>query len=69
VSAASVEPEHDPPPVPPVRPSNDDCCRGACDPCIFDVYEDALERYRAELQAWQERNRRREKTDDRSASR
>jgi hypothetical protein len=69
VSAACVEPEHDPPPVPPVRPSNDDCCRGACDPCIFDVYEDALERYRAELQAWQERNRMRAKTDDRSASR
>jgi hypothetical protein len=31
------------------------------------VYEDALERYRAELRAWQERKTRREKTDDRSA--
>jgi hypothetical protein len=67
VSTANVEPEDDPPPVPPTRPSNDDCCRGASDPCIFDVYEDALERYRAELRAWQERKTRREKTDDRSA--
>jgi hypothetical protein len=62
-------PDDDPPPVPPARPRSDDCCRGACDPCIFDTYEDALERYRAELQAWQERNSGHEKTDDRSASR
>jgi hypothetical protein len=62
-------PEDDPPPVPPERPSNEDCCRGACDPCVFDLYEEAMERYRAELQAWQDRNRRRERTDDRAASR
>src|SRR6476620_5219386 len=39
----------DPRPVPPVRPSGEDCCRGSCDPCIFDVYDEALDRYRADL--------------------
>jgi hypothetical protein len=50
--------DDDKPPEPPPRPSKDDCCRSACDPCIFDLYEEALERYRAELQAWQERRAR-----------
>ncbi|HEY2969914.1 MAG TPA: oxidoreductase-like domain-containing protein [Casimicrobiaceae bacterium] len=59
----------DPPPVAPIRPGREDCCQGSCDPCVFDLYEEALDRYHAELQAWQERNRRREKTDDRSATR
>jgi len=52
----------DPPPVAPLRPSQDDCCKGSCDPCVFDLYEQALERYRAELQAWQKRGSDRKKT-------
>jgi hypothetical protein len=32
------------------------------------LYEDALERYRAGLQAWRERKRHQGETDDRSAS-
>ena len=51
----------DPAPVPPIRPSRDDCCKGSCDPCVFDLYEQALERYRAELQAWQKRRSDRQK--------
>ena len=43
-------------PAPPVRPAREDCCNGSCDPCVFDLYEEALERYRAELRAWEERN-------------
>ena len=62
-------PEDDPPPVPPIRPGREDCCRGSCDPCVFDLYEEAMERYRAELQAWQKRKGRRQTVDDRSASR
>ncbi len=54
--------DNDPRPVPPVRPSRDDCCKGSCDPCIFDVYDDALDRYWSDLQAWEERQARR-KTD------
>ncbi|HEV2039697.1 MAG TPA: oxidoreductase-like domain-containing protein [Casimicrobiaceae bacterium] len=42
-------------PLPPVRPSQDDCCKGSCDPCVFDLYEQAVERYRADLSAWQKR--------------
>ena len=53
--------DNDPRPMPPVRPSGEDCCKGSCDPCIFDVYDDALDRYRSDLQAWEERQARRKK--------
>ena len=59
-AAATATPSSaDPRPAPPPRPDPDDCCRSACYPCIFDAYEDALDRYRAELQAWEAR-----RTDD-----
>jgi hypothetical protein len=48
-------PDDDHRPLPPVRPSQDACCKGSCDPCVFDLYEQAVERYRADLSAWQER--------------
>jgi oxidoreductase family protein len=61
-SSAKTMPTHnDPRPVPPARPSPDDCCKGSCDPCIFDVYDDALDRYRSALQAWEERQAQRKK--------
>lgn len=43
------------PPVPPVRPDNDECCRSGCDPCIFDLYALEMERYRAALAAWEKK--------------
>jgi hypothetical protein len=46
--------------VPPVRPDNDECCASGCDPCIFDLYDDAVLRYQAELRAWEERHRHRD---------
>jgi len=46
---------NDPRPVAPVRPASDDCCRSGCDPCVFDLYQDALERYREQLRAWEQR--------------
>ena len=48
-------PINDPKPVPPVPPDDEDCCRSGCDPCIFDIHAEAMERYRAELQAWEQR--------------
>ena len=45
----------DPVPQPPPEPDADDCCGEGCVNCIFDLYEAALERYRADLAAWQAR--------------
>jgi len=47
--------DDDPRPEPPERPANDDCCHCGCDPCIFDLYNEALERWRVELAAWEAR--------------
>jgi hypothetical protein len=45
----------DPAPQPPVEPALEDCCGSGCTPCIFDLYEDACERYRTNLEAWRAR--------------
>jgi hypothetical protein len=45
-------PEIDPPPQPPVQPSLEDCCLSGCSPCVFDLYEQALERYELALAGW-----------------
>jgi len=47
----------DPAPAPPVRPEQEDCCHGGCDRCVFDLYEEALERYESARRAWEERRR------------
>ena len=46
----------DPRPLPPREPALDECCKGGCEPCVFDRYYDALERYRDSLRAWLERH-------------
>lgn len=33
-------------PPPPREPDLDECCGSGCDPCVFDVYEERLERWR-----------------------
>jgi hypothetical protein len=43
-------------PQPPPRPDPDDCCNGGCARCVFDLYEDATERYEAALSAWRKRH-------------
>jgi hypothetical protein len=48
-------PADDPPPAAPARPNADDCCQGGCARCVYDLYEDAMERYRAEVVAWHAR--------------
>lgn len=42
-------------PVAPECPHSDDCCRSGCDPCVFDLYNEALARYRQALQEWEQR--------------
>ncbi|MBB6243943.1 oxidoreductase-like domain-containing protein [Rhodanobacter sp. MP1X3] len=46
----------DPPPVRPVEPDAAECCGEGCVPCVFDIYEQALERYQIALAAWRERH-------------
>jgi hypothetical protein len=53
--ASRITPDN--PPVPPVQPELEDCCNSGCNPCIFDLYQEALERYREDLRAWEERNK------------
>lgn len=42
----------DPRPLPPREPALEECCGGGCEPCVFDRYSQALERYEEALQAW-----------------
>jgi hypothetical protein len=46
----------DPQPQPPREPDRSECCRSGCDPCIYDLYWDAVERYERALAAWRSRH-------------
>jgi hypothetical protein len=46
----------DPPPTPPEKPLPMDCCGGGCAMCVMDVYDEAMQRYAAELAEWEARN-------------
>jgi hypothetical protein len=54
--AVPVTDPDDPPPVSPPEPDPADCCGEGCVRCIYDVHEDALERYQAALAAWRARH-------------
>ncbi|GAU03777.1 oxidoreductase [Burkholderia stabilis] len=45
----------DPRPTPPEQPELEDCCNSGCSPCVFDLYDEALARYRIELAEWEAR--------------
>lgn len=55
-----VDAPDDPRPQPPEKPLPAECCDGGCDPCINDLYLEALEHYREELARWQARQALRE---------
>lgn len=38
-------------PPPPREPDTEECCGNGCDPCIFDLYEQRLERWRQRCRA------------------
>jgi hypothetical protein len=56
------KPAPDPVPQPPPQPALEDCCRSGCVPCVFDLYDEAMERYRTELKAWEARQAQARKT-------
>ncbi|WP_260854692.1 oxidoreductase-like domain-containing protein [Paraburkholderia sp. BCC1884] len=39
-----------------MQPELEDCCHSGCNPCVFDRYDEALERYRIALAEWQTRH-------------
>ena len=57
MTTASPAPEDDPQPQPPRAPERDECCHSGCDPCVYDLYWDALDRYEAALEAWKVRQK------------
>ncbi|MDR5783470.1 oxidoreductase-like domain-containing protein [Caballeronia sp. LZ065] len=46
----------DPRPTLPEHPLPGDCCQSGCNPCVFDLYDEALAHYRTELAAWEARH-------------
>ena len=42
---------HDEYPPPPREPDLDECCGSGCDPCVFDLYEQRLARWRTRCEA------------------
>ena len=46
----------DAPPIPPREPESGECCQSGCDPCVYDLYWEAVERYDRELAAWRARH-------------
>ena len=50
------ESDADPMPMPPEPPDLDACCGNGCDPCIFDLHDLAMDRYRQALRAWRARH-------------
>ncbi|MXN79254.1 oxidoreductase [Burkholderia sp. 4701] len=59
----------DPRPTPPPQPELEDCCNSGCSPCVFDLYEEAMDRYREALAAWAARQAERTKPAKRNARR
>jgi Oxidoreductase-like protein, N-terminal len=55
-AATAPAPDPDPKPEPPVQPDLEDCCGNGCNPCIFDLHDMAMDRYRQALRAWRERH-------------
>lgn len=54
--SSPLPPAADPMPEPPSFADYDACCGSGCDPCLLDLYDQAMERYRQALRAWQERH-------------
>ena len=47
----------DPKPQPPQAPEPWECCQSGCDPCVYDLYWRAVERYEEALRDWESRGK------------
>ena len=50
---ASTPPDDDPQPQPPRQPEQWECCGSGCEPCVYDLYWDAMDRFERALQDWE----------------
>lgn len=48
--------DRDPRPIPPEPPLPSDCCESGCAVCVFDLYTEEQQAYRAALAAWKLRH-------------
>jgi hypothetical protein len=55
-SASPVDDPADPAPRHPSEPDAADCCGEGCARCVYDIHEEALERYRRAQDAWRARH-------------
>jgi len=55
MSSTGAPTASDPPPTPPEPPLASDCCGGGCNRCVYDLHDEAMDRYRQELARWQAR--------------
>lgn len=51
---AAMDESSGPPPAP-TAPDPGDCCGEGCSNCVFDLYDDAMQRWRRRLAAWEAR--------------
>jgi len=56
MSPADPDPAPDPMPQPPPQPALEACCGNGCDPCILDLYDLEMDKYRQALRAWRQRH-------------
>lgn len=45
------------PPIPPTPPDDNACCQSGCVMCVYDLYQEELDRYRLAMAAWQARQK------------
>ncbi|HEY7903096.1 MAG TPA: oxidoreductase-like domain-containing protein [Casimicrobiaceae bacterium] len=43
-------------PAAPEPPEPADCCGGGCERCVYDLHEEAMDRWREALRQWQARH-------------
>jgi hypothetical protein len=60
---AAYDPGQDPKPQPPRAPEQWECCQSGCEPCVYDLYWEAVERYERALSEWESRNKSRSGAD------